>query len=397
VAIKIPLDVAAELETLTREARIWVQASGHPNVLPVIEADIYDGQVVIVSEYAAGGSLAAWLRQQPQPICPSDKVMALATGILAGLGFLHARGIVHRDLKPANILLQGDAPRLTDFGLARVLKARGHSHTVAGTPAYMAPEAWDGHHSEPADLWSVGVILYEMLAGTLPFPQTELMPLYRAISSAQLPTLSPRMPPEFAAVIQGCLKTSPEKRYQSAAEMLAVLRSTRKGEGPTQRDSFEDFPAGSLIHHYWKNLEPDLQDALALAFNQAKREGKNRISTRTFFAALGRLKPGRLSRLLNLLPEGSLPGAVAEDVPLNREILAEKPLLASCVESAFHHLGDQAKPERKLAVEDVFVDVAKYGTGASVVQLRTHGVTPETIDRLVKQLGWRVARRKVND
>jgi eukaryotic-like serine/threonine-protein kinase len=85
VAVKVPLDVEPDLEALTWEARIWVQASGHPNVLPVIEAEVYDGQIVIVSEYAAGGSLSSWLGQQPGRVPPLAKAREMAVGILAGL------------------------------------------------------------------------------------------------------------------------------------------------------------------------------------------------------------------------------------------------------------------------------------------------------------------------
>src|SRR5262245_41294823 len=135
----MPRDIESDLEALAREARIWVQASGHPNVLPVIEADVYDGQIAIVSEYAAGGSLSAWLRQQPGRLPVLAKAIEMATGILSGLSHLHSKGIVHRDLKPANILLQGDIPRLTDFGLARVLMATDHYHAAWVDTSFLLP------------------------------------------------------------------------------------------------------------------------------------------------------------------------------------------------------------------------------------------------------------------
>jgi serine/threonine protein kinase len=394
VAVKLPLDIEPDFEALAREARIWVHASGHPNVLPVIEADVYDGQIVIVSEYAAGGSLSAWLRQQPKGLPVLAKAREMATGILDGLSHLHSKGIVHRDLKPANILLQGDIPRLTDFGVARVLKAGSHSHTAGGTPAYMAPEAWDGHRSESSDLWSVGVILYEMLAGTRPFPQSELLPLYRAIASTQPAPLPSSVPDGLVRVVQRALDKNPEGRYRSACDMLSELRiGTRVAEDSTG-DFLSQRCSDNLVHQLWRCLEPELQDALALAFNQARREGKNRISTRTFFAALARLKPGRLSELLELLPGGSLPEPIAEDVPVDRRILEDQPELSTCVENALLNLGGQASPEHKLGAQDVFVDVAKFGTGPSVTQLRVHGFTPDQIDRLVGQLGLRVVRRR---
>ena len=96
------------------------QASGHPNVLPIIEADEYDGQIIIVSEYVPGGSMARFLESEgPLPV---PRAIDLTIGILNGLEFLHSKNIIHRDLKPANILLQAGTPRLADFGLSRVIK-----------------------------------------------------------------------------------------------------------------------------------------------------------------------------------------------------------------------------------------------------------------------------------
>jgi serine/threonine protein kinase len=241
VAVKVPLGAEPDLEALAKEARIWVQASGHPNVLPVIEADVYDGTVVIVSEYAAGGSMSAWLKTQAGDTPPIQKTIDLVTGILAGLGHLHSKGIVHRDLKPGNVLLQGDCPRLTDFGLARVLKADNQSRAAGGTPAYMAPEAWDGHRSEAADLWSGGVILYEMLAGVKPFPQTDLMQLFRAISSRDIPPLPGGTPAHLVWVVRRALEKSPERRYQSTRAMLADLQLPAQGRTP-QEFSPQDHP-----------------------------------------------------------------------------------------------------------------------------------------------------------
>ena len=84
----------------------------------------------------------------------------------------HSRNIVHRDIKPANILLQGQTPRLADFGLSRFLEEAGHSARVAGSPAYMAPETFDGERTTQTDLWAVGVVFYQLLGGTLPsFPK----------------------------------------------------------------------------------------------------------------------------------------------------------------------------------------------------------------------------------
>src|SRR5688572_2555443 len=121
VAIKLPLEDQINTDAIKNEAVLWEQASGHPNVLPIIEADEYNGQVAIVSEYAPDGSLDEFLKRER--ILPIRNVGEIAIGILNGLEFLHSKRIIHRDLKPANVLLQGNTPRLTDFGISRVMRS----------------------------------------------------------------------------------------------------------------------------------------------------------------------------------------------------------------------------------------------------------------------------------
>jgi serine/threonine protein kinase len=106
VALKLLNSEDLDLKAISNEAAIWVRASGHPNILPIIEADIYDGQVVIASEYAPDGTLGAWMKRHSglAPSIPS--AVQMLVGILSGLEHLHTRRIIHRDLKPDNILLR---------------------------------------------------------------------------------------------------------------------------------------------------------------------------------------------------------------------------------------------------------------------------------------------------
>src|SRR3982751_360326 len=218
-ALKLARHEDVDIEVFKQEAAIWAQVSGHPNVLPIIEADIYDGQIVIVSEYAPGGSLQEWLHKHGGRAPSIEAAVEMATEILDGLEYLHEQRIIHRDLKPDNILLQRETPRLADFGIARVIKTGSYSQNLSGTFAYMAPEAFDGKRNEQTDVWSVGVILYQMLAGHLPYDQPDIVSLVGAIVHHDPPPLPDSVPQSLRSAVTRALRREPLERYQSAAEM----------------------------------------------------------------------------------------------------------------------------------------------------------------------------------
>jgi serine/threonine protein kinase len=223
-ALKLPRDEDIDLEAFKQEATIWLQASGHPNVVPMIEAEIYDEQLVIVSEYVPDGSLAGWLEQHSGRAPSIETASELIDGVLAGLVHLHGRRIIHRDLKPDNILLQHETPRLADFGIARLLKTGSHSSNVSGTFAYMAPEAFDGKRNEQTDVWSAGVIFYQMLAGRLPYDQPDTPSLVAAILLNDPPPLPESVPEVLRLLVMKALQREPDQRYATAKEMRRDLR-----------------------------------------------------------------------------------------------------------------------------------------------------------------------------
>src|SRR5947209_16716100 len=142
-AIKLPKATDVNIAEIKQEAEVWMQSSGHPNVLPIIEAEIYGEQVVIVSEYAPDGSLSVWLGKHGGRAPSIEAAVEMTMSILAGLEHLHERKIIHRDIKPDNILLQRETPRLADFGIARIFKTDSFSQNLSGTFSYMAPDAFD--------------------------------------------------------------------------------------------------------------------------------------------------------------------------------------------------------------------------------------------------------------
>jgi len=150
---------------------------------------------------------------------------------------------------------------------------------------------------------------------------------------------------------------------------------------------------GSFLDSIWELLEPELQDALSLALNQATREGKKTIRTRYFFAALARLRPEPLSELMQQIPEAALPKPVGENVQIERHILADEPHLSACIEDSLTHLSERASAYNRVSTTDMFVDIAKHGTGRSVARLRENGVSPQRVDEIVHGLGWVVIER----
>ena len=229
VAVKLPHAGQIDIAAIRREAAIWEQASGHPNVLPLLDADIYNGQVVIASEYIEGGSLAERLRREGK--IPIEEAVRIVVGVLNGLEFLHSKNIIHRDIKPANILMQGDVPLLTDFGISRAAETTLVSSTVVGTQPYMSPESFEGVRSVKTDVWSVGVLLYHLLTGKLPFPlgrPTEIM--YAVLMTEPEPLPEDEIPPFLRQIVYKALEKDrelvegqPARRYQTAAEMREDL------------------------------------------------------------------------------------------------------------------------------------------------------------------------------
>ena len=218
VALKLPNEEDIDLEAIRQEASVWESVKGHPNILPIIKADNVDGQIYIASEYAPDGSLNKWLKKYGGKAPTTEIAVKMIQGILSGLEHLHSKGVIHRDLKPENILLQSDAPRIADFGIARLMQATSKSTQATGTPAYMAPECFYAVRSVQTDIWAVGIIFHLLLTGKLPFPQPDAVSIMNAILNSE-PQIQSDISPKYREIIEMALRKDVTRRYFSVAEM----------------------------------------------------------------------------------------------------------------------------------------------------------------------------------
>jgi non-specific serine/threonine protein kinase len=147
----------------------------------------------------------------------------MAGGVLDGLQHLHENGLIHRDLKPGNVMVQRGRPRLTDFGLTRVLNKGGHTTNLAGTPGYMAPEAFQGKYSPASDVWAVGILMHELLTGALPYPQADFYALLLAITDQEPVPLSLELPEALRPLLAKALAKPVADRFASAREVKEAI------------------------------------------------------------------------------------------------------------------------------------------------------------------------------
>ncbi|HVE84711.1 MAG TPA: protein kinase [Myxococcales bacterium] len=200
----------------------------HENIIQLFDAGIWRQLPYLVIEHLKGNPLYYFLSQEQ---FSPGRAVRMTIQVLNGLEHAHLHGIVHRDLKPSNVFLLDDHKiKILDFGLAQMAAAMGSSllPAHAGTPAYMAPEQWRGDRQDlRVDLWAVGVMLFEMLAGDRPF-QAETTDQLREMvvadtEAASVLQLSPALPPKAGDVLARALQKRPERRFQTAAELRDAL------------------------------------------------------------------------------------------------------------------------------------------------------------------------------
>ncbi|HEX2259185.1 MAG TPA: protein kinase, partial [Actinomycetota bacterium] len=216
----------ASVERVRREARAMARLGDHPNIVNIFDAGEDDGDIFLISEFMAGGSVEDLLQRSEGRPLPIQQVMRIAGNMTSALEYAHEQGIVHRDIKPANVWLAKDGTsKLGDFGLAArpqdvKLTSEG---MMLGTVAYMSPEQATGREVDArSDLYSLGAMLYEIATGKPPFAGDDAV----AVISQQINTApvapswhNPEIPPALEALILQLLSKSPSERPQSAGEV----------------------------------------------------------------------------------------------------------------------------------------------------------------------------------
>jgi beta-lactam-binding protein with PASTA domain len=229
---------AEDQEFVERFRREASSAAGlsHPNVVAVFDRGEWDGTYYIAMEYLPGRSLKAVVREHG-PLSPQDAT-DIVVQILLAARFAHRRGIIHRDIKPHNVILDEEGrAKVTDFGIARAgASDMTLTGSIMGTAQYLSPEQAQGHAvKETSDLYAVGVVLYELLTGSVPFEGESAVSIaLKQVSVEPIPPsrLNPEVGPALDAVVMRALAKDPSARFASADEFIAALQQAREGIAP---------------------------------------------------------------------------------------------------------------------------------------------------------------------
>ncbi len=250
-----------------KEAQMVAQELDHPNIVKVYDFGEHKGRFYIVMYYVNGVTLDTYIREKGKLSVP--EALKIAVEVLKALEYAHKKGIIHRDIKPSNVMLSTDGRvYLLDFGIADIVMGSGKKGTrVPGTPEYMAPEQFRGRWDHRSDIYSVGIILYEMLTGKTPFYLDEkdlayirrkskdrkqeknesIWVLQRKVFSGEaIPPsrLNPEVPPEVDSIVLKAIDKVPSERFQSASEFIKAILDTGIITDDDYRVEDVDIPEG---------------------------------------------------------------------------------------------------------------------------------------------------------
>jgi serine/threonine-protein kinase len=233
VAIKVPHRQTMDFGELLREPRLLASLN-HPNIVTVTTAEKQDGVFFIVMEYVPGDTLEQIVIDRGALDLPLalDYVCQIANAV----EHAHRQGVIHRDLRPANVFVtERGLLKVGDFGTSRFLEMAAHGTTVIGSPPYMAPEQFEGRAVFASDIYSLGVTMYQLLTGVLPYETpapSDLDKLRRGELVTPVRIRNPRVPPAIEDVVMKALRPDVATRYQHAEDLLADILTARRSIVP---------------------------------------------------------------------------------------------------------------------------------------------------------------------
>jgi eukaryotic-like serine/threonine-protein kinase len=235
VAIKVPHRQGLDFGELLREPRLLASVS-HPNIVSITTAEKQDNLFFIVMEYVQGETLENLIAGQGA--LDINRTLDFTCQICNAVDHAHRQGVIHRDLRPANVLVtENDMLKVADFGTSRFLEIAAHGTTVIGSPPYMAPEQFHGKAVFASDLYSLGVTMYQMLTGILPYDAPAPADLDRLMSGELVspPRLkNPSIPKAISDIVMRAMAPDVTARYQRAADVLEDLLAAR-APAPSRR------------------------------------------------------------------------------------------------------------------------------------------------------------------
>jgi len=357
VAIKVmrpELSASLGAERFQREIRLLARLQ-HPHILGLVDSGEADGVLYYVLPYLAGGSLRARLERDGE--LPLGEALQILREIAEALAHAHEEGIVHRDIKPENVLFSAGHVQLADFGIARFVDADERSTTltaagvVVGSPPYMAPEQVTGGKADSrTDLYALGALAYEMIAGVPPFSAAEgsrLMAMHLHEEPVPLSRRRSSVSVKLEALVMRCLQKRPADRLQSARDLLEGLEASSIADGATTRT---ERPSGTVASH--------LQITGALA----SRLDRSRFDPRMIGDSLDYLDNLAESDVLVMLMNAAWLDGSDLEPHLRR-------LPYRCVAPTLYGFGPKARNRFELSLEDHLVLLAEL-LDAKVAEVR---------------------------
>jgi len=243
-----------------REAQI-VSGLSHPHIIPIYDVGSQGQYHYMTMDYLTGGDLAQWIKRGLE----LEEILQITENIAGALQYAHGKGYVHRDIKPNNILFREDgSPVLTDFGISRLLNANDQltqSGSIVGTPRYMSPEALQGKTIDGrCDLYSLGVMFYEMLMKEPPYEAEDYMAIGLKHITDPVPVLPKRFE-KFQPLLEKAMAKKPEDRFQSGLELIKAIRALRSGAAvifpkPIDIDGDQEASVGDFSLHKHTEQQP---------------------------------------------------------------------------------------------------------------------------------------------